>query len=128
MESGGPAVAAAAASRAPAVPMNKSLSTRPAPSLFVQSRLVARVWPAFDNLRGAARAPKAARLRLATSALLDEARLVMGACFLLAPPEPSPPSVGSLLHSWVKDLLSYGSAFLLSEWHWSAAQVQLVQA
>ena len=110
--------------------MNLPLSAPLAPSLLVQSRLVARVWPAFDDLRGAARAPKAARLRLAISALLAEARLVMGACFLTTPLEPSPPapSAGSLLHSWVKELLRHGSTFLLSEWHWSTAQVNLLQA
>ena len=91
-----------------------SLSAPLVPSLFVQTRLVARVWPAFDDLRGAARAPKAARLRLAISALLAEARLVMGACFLTTPLEPSPPAPESLLHSWVQDLLRHGSTFLLS--------------
>ena len=96
--------------------MNLPFSAPLVPSLLVQSRLVARVWPAFDDLRGAARAPKAARLRLAISALLAEARLVMGACFLTTPLEPSPraPSAGSLLHSWVQDLLRHGSTFLLS--------------
>ena len=91
--------------------MNLPFSAPLVPSLLVQSRLVARVWPAFDDLRGAARAPKAARLRLAISALLAEARLVMGACFLTTPLEPSSPapSAGSLLHSWVKELLRHGS-------------------
>ena len=37
---------------------------------------ISRTWPAFAALRGAARATKVARLRMALSALVSEARIV----------------------------------------------------
>ena len=50
----------------------------------------AAIWPAFALLKGAARAVKPARLRMALSALVSEARLVFGACFLIAHASPAP--------------------------------------
>jgi hypothetical protein len=78
-------------------------------------------------LRGAARATKAARLRMALSALVSEARIVFGACFLLAraAPAPAPRSTtrpGHRLHSWIRTLLVNGTAALPSVWKWSLEQ------
>ena len=67
------------------------------------------------------------------SALVAEARLVFGACFLLARGS-SPPSscvsalAGSTLHHWIRTLLEHGSPFLGAAWHWSTAQCQLFHA
>ena len=58
----------------------------PAALLFRNSALVARVWPAFGELRSAARSAKLSTMRCALSALIAEARLIMGTCFLSAIP------------------------------------------
>ncbi len=59
-------------------------------ALLSDSDAIHLTWPAFAALRGAARATKVARLRMALSALVLEARLVFGACFLLARSAPAP--------------------------------------
>ena len=73
-------------------------------ALLSDSDSISLTWPAFAALRGAARATKVARLRMALSALVSEARIVFGACFLLAraSPTPGPRSLtrpGRRLHS-----------------------------
>ncbi len=45
---------------------------------------ISLTWPAFGALRAASHANKPSRFRLALSALVSEAQLVFGACFLLA--------------------------------------------
>ena len=69
------------------------------------------------------------------SALVAEARLVFGACFLLARGSSPPFSCisaqagsESTLHRWIRTLLEHGSPFLGSAWHWSVAQCQLFHA
>ena len=64
---------------------------------------VAAIWPSFSDLRSAAHATKPARLRLVISAMVSEARIVFGACFLLARAAPLPSShihaeTGKTLH------------------------------
>ena len=88
-------------------------------------------WPAFAALRGAARATKPARFRLALSALVSEARLVFGSCFFLA--RNSPPASVSLvtkpgadLHRWICTLLAHGAAVLPVAWHWSPEQCSML--
>ena len=68
------------------------LSTHLAAALFAQPECVASVWPAFDYLRAAVHAIKPAPLHLVArvSALVAEARLVIGACFSLARGSPEP--------------------------------------
>ncbi len=83
-------------------------------TLLSDSDSISLTWPAFAALRGAARATKVARLRMALSALVSEARIVFGACFLLAraSPSPEPRSLtrpGRRLHSWICTLLVHGS-------------------
>ena len=91
------------------------------------------VWPALEELRAAAHATKSSRLRLVASALVAEARLVFGACLLLARGTPSPSGcasslAGSTLHYWICTLLAHGDTFLRSHWHWFNAQCQLLHA
>ena len=50
-------------------------------ALLAQPDCVSSVWPAFGDLRSAARATKPSRFRLVVSATTSEARLVFGACF-----------------------------------------------
>ena len=115
--------------------LSKDLATPPvageelASALLFQSEQVAFVWPAFASLRSAARATKIATFRLAVSALVSEARLVFGACYLLsrgAPPhEPvHTDGPGAALHLWIKSLIMHGSHTLSSAWHWSPEQTQ----
>ena len=94
---------------------------------------MARVWPALGELHSAARSAKLSPLRCALSALIAEARLIMGTCFLSATPcsglEHSPTLyLGPVLHHWIRTLLADGSDFVLAEWRWSAAQCQLLHA
>jgi hypothetical protein len=96
-------------------------------ALLSDSDAINLTWPAFAALRGAARATKVARLRMALSALVSEARIVFGACFLLAraAPAPVPRSMtrpGRRLHSWICTLLVHGTTALPSVWHWSLEQ------
>ena len=93
-------------------------------ALLAQPDCVSSVWPAFGDLRSAARATKPSRFRLVVSATTSEARLVFGACFLLAQRSARPsehPSTlpGATLHSWLQTLLAHGSALFRSTWHWS---------
>ena len=66
---------------------------------------------------------------MALSALVSEARIVFGACFLLAraAPAPVPRSLtrpGRRLHSWICTLLAHGTTALPSVWKWSFEQCQ----
>ena len=102
-------------------------------ALLEQPACVASVWPAFDDLRSAAHATKASRFRLVVSAVVSEARLVFGACFLLsrsaAPPSGSSSAhVGATLHHWIQTLLLHGSGPLLHLWRWSSTQLELFHA
>jgi hypothetical protein len=85
---------------------------------------VALTWPAVGALRAAAHANKPSRFRLALSALVSEALLVFGACFLLArnspPPAPRSTQPGSDLHSWIFTLLSHGATILPEAWFWGS--------
>ena len=104
-------------------------SLRSLRDLLSDSDEIHLTWPAFAALRGAARATKAARLRMALSALVSEARLVFGACFLLArsAPAPAPRSLtrpGRRLHAWICTLLNHGSVALPLLWNWNPAQYQ----
>jgi hypothetical protein len=54
---------------------------RAGPRGLILTHGAAITWPAFALLRGAARAAKQARFRMALSALVSEALLVFGACF-----------------------------------------------
>ncbi len=99
-------------------------------TLLSDSDSTSLTWPAFAALRGAARATKVARLRMALIALVSEARIVFGACLLLASasPAPVPRSLtrpGRRLHSWICTLLSllaHGTTALPSVWEWSFEQ------
>ena len=96
-------------------------------ALLSDSDTISLTWPAFAALRGAARATKVARLRMALSALVSEARIVFGACFLLAraSPAPAPRSLtrpGRRLHSWICTLLVHGPTALPAVWKWSSEQ------
>ena len=104
-------------------------SLRSLRDLLSDSDEIHLTWPAFAALRGAARATKVARLRMALSALVSEARLVFGACFLLArsAPAPAPRSLtrpGRRLHAWICTLLAHGSTALPLLWKWNFAQCQ----
>ncbi len=93
-------------------------------ALLSDSDAINLTWPAFAALRGAVRATKVARLRMA---LVSEARIVFGACFLLAraAPAPVPRSLtrpGRRLHSWICTLLAHGTTALPSVWKWSFGQ------
>jgi hypothetical protein len=75
---------------------------------------VSLTWPAFAALRAAAQATKRSRFRLALGALVSEARLVFGACFLLArnaqaPVQRSLTKPGSDLHSCIRALLIHSA-------------------
>ncbi len=96
-------------------------------TLLSDSDSISLTWLAFAALRGAARATKVARLRMALSALVSEARIVFGACFFLAraSPTPWPRSLtrpGRRLHSWICTLLVHGTTALPSVWKWSLEQ------
>ena len=102
-------------------------------ALLAQPDCVASVWPAFADLRSAARATKRSRFRLVASATTSEARLVFGACFLLsrgsARPSEHPSTVpGATLHHWLQTLLACGSALFQSTWHWSPDQCSMLHA
>jgi hypothetical protein len=94
---------------------------------------VAAIWPSFSDLRSAAHATKPARLRLVISAMVSEARIVFGACFLLARAAPLPSShihaeTGKTLHEWIQSLLRHASATLHSRWRWTHDQCQYLHA
>ena len=96
-------------------------------TLLSDSDSISLTWPAFAALRGAARATKVARLRMALSALVSEASIVFGACFLLARASPAPvpwslTRPGRRLHSWICTLLAHGTTALPSVWKWSFEQ------
>jgi hypothetical protein len=110
-----------------------TFSPSSAAELLADPARAAGVWPALEELRTAARATKPSRLRLVASALVAEARLVFGACFLLARGTPCPSAcasslAGSTLHHWIRSLLAHGDSFLRAHWHWSLAQCQLLHA
>ncbi len=72
--------------------------------LLQHSNGAALTWPAFTLLGGATRASKPARFRMALSALVLEAHLVFGGCFLIsrawpAPVPDAPTRKGRELHS-----------------------------
>ena len=101
--------------------------------LLAQSACVASVWPSFEDLRAAASATRPSRLRLVVSALVSEARLIFGACFLLArnhlPPSRHPRiQPGAALHRWIRSLLHDGPYSLQHAWCWSPQQCQLLRA
>jgi hypothetical protein len=82
-------------------------------------------------LRGAARAAKPARFRMALSALVSEARLVFGACFFIARASPAPvPNVptrpGRDLHSWIRSLLALGFYVIPNAWQWNMVQCSML--
>ena len=94
---------------------------------------MASVWPAFEDLRAAAHATKASRFRLVVSATTSEARLVFGACLLLARGSPTPSAHGSTapgatLHHWIRTLLAHGSGLFQHTWHWTLDQCRLLHA
>ena len=68
------------------LPFSPSLAAE----LLSNTARAVEVWPALEELRAAAHATKPSLLRLVTSALVAEARLVFGACFLLARGNPPP--------------------------------------
>ena len=101
--------------------------------LLHDSDTVARIWPALASLRGAAKAAKPARFRMALTAMVAEARLVFGSCFLLTRASPAPPPCnttrpGRRLHSWITSLLAYGSAAIPPSWHWSLEQCLMLHS
>ena len=101
--------------------------------LLHDSDTVARIWPALASLRGAAKAAKPARFRMALTAMVAEARLVFGSCFLLTRASPAPPPCntsrpGRRLHSWIASLLAHGSAASPPSWHWSLEQCLMLHS
>ncbi len=93
----------------------------------------AATWPAFALLNGAARAAKPARLRMALSALVSEARLVFGACFLIAHASPAPVPHGPTrpgrdLHSWICSLLALGFYVIPDTWEWNMEQCSMLHS
>ena len=113
------------------MPAALTFSPHLAHALLDQPTCVASVWPAFEDLRSAAHATKTSRLRLVISALVSEARLVFGACLLLARATPRPSAchhslTGETLHGWIQALLAHGPALLPAKWHWSHEQCQLL--
>ena len=102
-------------------------------ALVDQPACVASVWPSFAALRSAAHATKPSRLRLVTSALVSEARLVFAACFLLARSAPLPSlsphsRTGAVLHHWISTLLVHGTELFMGQWRWDIEQCQFVHA
>ena len=102
-----------------------------ATNIMLQPERTAHIWPAFGDLRAAAYATRTARLRLVTSALLAEARIVFGACYLLtrAPAQPLSAAQnhsGQALHNWIQALLEHGSTLLPQLWHWTPTQSQFL--
>ena len=82
---------------------------------------------ASSDLRSAAHATKKARLRLVVSAMVSEARLVLGACFLLSRASTPPSSCShsatdETLHHWITTLLALSTGLLQEHWHWSLEQ------
>ena len=64
---------------------------------------------------------------MALSALVSEARIVFGACFLISRASPASGSrsltrPGRRLHSWIRTLLVHGTAALPVVWKWSLEQ------
>ena len=114
-----------------AIPAALIFSPHLAHALLEQPTCVASVWPAFEDLRSAAHATKTSRLRPVISALVSEARLVFGACLLLARATPRPSAchhspTGETLHGWTQALLAHGPALLPTMWHRSHEQCQLL--
>ena len=113
------------------MPAALTFSPHLAHALLDQPTCVASVWPAFEDLRSAAHATKTSRLRLVISALVSEARLVFGACLLLARATPRPSAchhslTGETLHGWILALPAHGPALLPTMWHSSHEQCQLL--
>ncbi len=108
-------------------------SLRLASDLLHYPEQAACIWPAFEDLRAAAHATRTARLRLVISAMVSEARIVFGACFLLTrsslrPSLAAQSRVGEALHGWIQALLTHGSTLLPELWHWSHTQCQFLHA
>ena len=97
-----------------------SLSNFPlllAHALLTQPECVSSILPAFGDLRAAASAAKTSRLPLFAGAVVSEARLVFGACFLLSqgsgrPSEHPSARTGAPLYSWLRALLADGTPLL----------------
>ena len=101
--------------------------------LLQQPASILCLWPSFGLLRAAASSSKRAQLRLALGALVSEARLLFGSCFLVAAggpaqPSSSPAALGASLHFWIRVLLSRGTDALRAVWHWSPDQCALLHA
>jgi hypothetical protein len=101
--------------------------------LLHQPTSISTLWPSFGLLRAAASSSKRAQLRLALGALVSEARLLFGSCFLVATggpahPSSSPSDLGASLHFWIRVLLSRGTEALRAVWHWSPDQCALLHA
>ena len=69
--------------------------------------------------------------RLVISAMVSEAHLVFGTCFLLARSAPVPSlhphaETGATLHGWIRSLLRHASVPLHSCWHWTHDQCQFL--
>ena len=89
------------------------------------------MWPAFAELRRAARATKQSQLQLVVSALVADARVVFGSCLTsvrgLASPSADPSArPGGLLHLWIRTLLAHGHLALSELWHWPHQQCQFL--
>jgi hypothetical protein len=68
---------------------------------------------------------------MALSALVSEARLVFGACFLISRASPAlvpdaPTQLGRPLHSWICSLLALGFYVIPATWQWSLEQCSLL--
>ena len=93
----------------------------------------ARVWPAFNDLRSAASAPKIARLRTALGALVSEARVIFGAALLSARGFHGvslSPARGAahVVHAWACYILRDGLSSFGTLWFWSPSQIALLAA
>jgi len=122
-------VGPAALELSPAFPSAPLVMHRPG-QLFSH---VARVWPAFGNLRSAASATKQARLRTAIGALISEARVIFGSALLSArgiQGVPISPSRGAapMIHACACYILRDGLHLFATLWFWSAAQISLLAA
>jgi hypothetical protein len=112
---------------------SSNFSPHLARALLTQPDRAASVLPAFGDLRAAASATKTSRLPLVAGAVVSEARLVLGACFLMSqgsgrPSEHPSARTGAALYSWLKALLADGTPLLEQLWHWTRPQCQLLHA
>ena len=94
---------------------------------------VAQIWPAFGDLRSAASAPRAGRLRDAISTLLAEARVIffselLTVCGTPALQHHTQSTPGAAVHSWARFLVARGTPPLGQSWSWSLEQCALLTA